>query len=240
MTSSLSDDPARRVLGLFAKQPKPGAVKTRLGAGPTHDWGARVARAFLLDTLVRLSTVAVRRVLAFTPADARDDFTALTQGRFDLTAQPDGDLGQRMSGFITAQLKAGAEAVVLVGADSPTLPIAYVEQAFEELRRADVVLGPALDGGYYLIGCGRRLPPIFDNIAWSTNRVLAETIARLSDPSWRLALLPPWYDVDTPADWALLRGHVAAMRRAGRDPAVPHIEALLCETQEPRTVRICS
>jgi hypothetical protein len=229
MTPSLTDDPARRVLGLFAKQPTPGAVKTRLGAGPTADWGARVARAFLLDALTRLSEVAARRVLVFTPADARDDFTALAQGRFDLTAQPDGDLGQRMAGFITAQLQAGAEAVVLVGADSPSLPIAYVEQAFEELRRADVVLGPALDGGYYLIGCGRRLPPIFDNIAWSTHRVLAETVARLSDPSWRLALLPPWYDVDTPDDWELLRGHVAALRRAGVDPAVPHTEALLGE-----------
>jgi uncharacterized protein len=235
MSPSLTDDSAWRVLGLFAKQPTPGAVKTRLGAGPTADWGARVARAFLLDALTRFSAVAVRRVLAFTPADARDDFLALAQGRFDLTAQPDGDLGQRMAGFITAQREAGAEAVVLVGADSPTLPIAYVEQAFEELRRADVVLGPALDGGYYLIGCGRRLPPIFDNVAWSTNRVLAETVARLADPSWRLALLPPWYDVDTPDDWALLRGHIAAMRRAGIDPAVPHIETLLHETKEPRT-----
>jgi rSAM/selenodomain-associated transferase 1 len=227
MNASPADNPPRRVLGLFAKQPKPGAVKTRLGAGPTPDWGARVARAFLLDSLARLSAVAVRRVLAFAPADALDDFTALAQGRFALTAQPDGDLGRRMAGFIAAQLEAGAEAVVLVGADSPTLPVSYVEQAFEELRRANVVLGPAFDGGYYLVGCGRRLPPIFDGAAWSTNRVLADAVARLSDPSWRLALLPPWYDVDTPDDWALLRGHVAAMRRAGIDPAVPHTEALL-------------
>jgi uncharacterized protein len=227
MTASPPDDPPRRVLGLFAKQPTPGAVKTRLGAGPAPDWGARVARAFLLDSLARLSAVAVRRVLAFAPADALDDFTALAQGRFALTAQPDGDLGRRMAGFIAAQLEAGAEAVVLVGADSPTLPIVYVEQAFEELLRADVVLGPAFDGGYYLVGCGRRLPPIFDDAAWSSNRVLADAVARLSDPSWRLALLPPWYDVDTPDDWALLRGHVAAMRRAGLDPAVPHTEGLL-------------
>jgi uncharacterized protein len=221
------DEPARPVLGLFAKLPRQGAVKTRLGAGQTPDWGARVARAFLLDALVRLSTVAVRRVLAFAPANAEQEFAALAQSRFALAPQSEGDLGRRMAGFFTAQLEAGAEAVVLVGADSPTLPIAYVEQAFAELRCADVVLGPALDGGYYLIGCGRRLPPIFDGVAWSTNRVLADTIARLPDPSWRLALLAPWYDVDTPDDWELLRGHVAAMRRAGVDPAVPHTEALL-------------
>ena len=226
---------AQRVLGLFAKAPRPGAVKTRLGAGPSPDWGACVARAFLLDTLARLSAVAGRRVLAFTPADAREDFAALAPSGCELTAQPDGDLGQRMSGFITAQLNAGAEAVVLLGADSPTLPIAYIEQAFAELRSADVVLGPALDGGYYLIGCGRRLPPIFEGVRWSTHHVLADTVARLVDPSWRLALLPPWYDVDAPDDWELLRGHVAAMRRAGLDPAIPHTEILLRELKEPRT-----
>jgi uncharacterized protein len=234
MTTFPADDSRRQVLGLFAKWPKPGAVKTRLGAGPSPDWGARVARAFLLDALARASAVAARRVLAFTPADARADFAALAPSGFELTAQPDGDLGQRMSGFLTAQLQAGAEAVVLIGTDSPTLPIAYIEQAFAELRSADVVLGPALDGGYYLVGCGRRLPPIFEGVTWSTNHVLADTVARLSDPSWRLALLPPWYDVDTPEDWELLRGHVAAMRRAGVDPAIPNTEMLLRESYEPR------
>jgi uncharacterized protein len=229
MTAALTADPPRRVLGLFAKEPRPGAVKTRLGPGPAPDWGARVARAFLLDALTRFSTVADCRVLVFAPAGAGQEFAALTQGRFELAPQGDGDLGQRMSRFIAGRLEAGAEAVVLVGADSPTLPVAWVEQAFDELRRADVVLGPALDGGYYLIGCGRRVPPVFDGVAWSTSRVLADTMARLTDPSWRLALLPPWYDVDTPDDWVLLRGHVAALRRAGVDPGAPHTEALLGE-----------
>jgi uncharacterized protein len=217
-----------RVLGLFAKRPAPGAVKTRLGRSP--EWAARVARAFLLDTVARLSAVAARRVIAFAPAEAADEFAALAAGRFALTPQADGDLGRRMCGFITAQLEAGAESVVLVGADSPTLPVEYVERAFAELRTADVVLGPAADGGYYLLGCGRRLPPIFDGVAWGASGVLAETIARLSDPAWRLALLPPWYDVDTPDNWELLRGHVAALRRAGTDPGVPHTEALLRES----------
>lgn len=222
----------RRVLGLFAKWPTAGAVKTRLG-GPTPDWGARAAHAFLLDSVARLSAVDAQRVLVFAPAKAQDAFLPLVQGRFALAAQGDGDLGRRMAGFITARLEAGADAVVLVGADSPTLPIAYVEQAFEELQRADVVLGPATDGGYYLIGCGRRLPPIFEGVEWSSNRVLADTVARLADPSWRLALLPPWYDVDTSDDWMLLRGHVAALRRAGVDPGVPHTEELLAESLVP-------
>jgi rSAM/selenodomain-associated transferase 1 len=221
--------PARRVLGVFAKWPRPGAVKTRLGGGP--DWGARVACAFLRDALARLGAVADRRVLAFAPPEAHADFAALLAGgpgeSFTLTPQTDGDLGRRLSALVGGELAAGATAVVVVGTDSPTLPVEYVEGAFARLAAADVVLGPATDGGYYLLGCGPRLPPIFDGVAWGGAVVLAETVARLPEAGWRLALLPPWYDVDTPADWAVLRGHLAAQRRAGLDPGVPHTEALL-------------
>jgi hypothetical protein len=218
-----------RVLGLFAKWPAPGAAKTRLCAGRGPEWGARVARAFLLDTVERLAGVGDRRVLAFAPPAAEADFAALVRGRFTLAPQADGDLGRRLACFAAEQIAAGAGSLVLVGADSPTLPVEYVERAFAELGLADVVLGPATDGGYYLIGCGRRVPPVFDGIAWGTSRALADTVARLAGPSWRLALLPPWYDVDTPDDWAMLCGHLAALRRAGTDPGAPHTEALASE-----------
>jgi rSAM/selenodomain-associated transferase 1 len=219
------------VLGLFAKWPAAGAVKTRLAAGDPA-WGTRVAYAFLLDTIERLTTVAARRVLAFAPRDREADFAALVAGRFALVRQEDGDLGRRLAAFVEQQLAAGARAVVLVGTDSPTLPVTYVEQAFAELERADVVLGPASDGGYYLVGCGPSRPPLFEGIAWSTGRVLADTVAALADPRWRLAVLPPWYDVDTPDDWAMLCGHLAALRRAGIDPGVPHTEALTAPSAE--------
>jgi rSAM/selenodomain-associated transferase 1 len=217
----------RPVLCIFAKAPRPGAVKTRLAAALGPDYAAAAARAFLLDTMERCATLKLRRVMAFAPADAEAEFADLARGRFALVPQGDGDLGDRMERVLKGELLDGAEAVVFTGADSPTLPPAHVEQAFAELERADVVLGPAADGGYCLLGCGRRVPPIFGGIAWGTSAVLAQTVARLADPAWRLALLPPWYDVDTPDDWALLRGHVAALRRAGVDPAVPHTEALL-------------
>jgi rSAM/selenodomain-associated transferase 1 len=218
-----------RVLGLFAKWPAPGAAKTRLCAVRGEEWGARVARAFLLDSVERLAAVGDRRVLAFAPAAAEADFAALVRGRFALAPQGDGDLGARLARFAAGQFAAGAGSLVLVGADSPTLPVEYVERAFAELGRADVVLGPATDGGYYLIGFGRRVPPVFDGIAWGTSRALADTVARLEGPAWRLALLPPWYDVDTPDDWAMLCGHLAALRRAGVDTGAPHTEALALE-----------
>jgi rSAM/selenodomain-associated transferase 1 len=214
------------VLGLFAKWPAPGTVKTRLAQATSAAWAARVAEAFLGDTLERLAALPVRRVLAYAPAGMEAEFAGLVRGAFETVPQSAGDLGQRLSAFIGQQLRAGADAVVVVGADSPTLPVALVEQAFRELDDADLVLGPTTDGGYYLVGCGRRVPPIFAGIDWSTNRVLGQTVARLTDPAWRLALLPPWSDVDTVEDWAVLCGHLAALRRAGLDPGVPRTEAL--------------
>jgi uncharacterized protein len=217
-----------RLLGLFAKWPAPGFAKTRLfAANPVS--GARVARAFLLDNLDRLTVIDARRVLAFTPPKARADFFAVGAVRFEIEPQEPGDLGQRLAAFFRRWIAAGAEAIVVLGTDSPTLPVQFVEDAFAALKTTDIVLGPATDGGYYLIGCGRQLPPVFEGIDWGTSRVLAQTIARLSEPARRVAVLPPWYDVDTAADWSMLAGHVAALRRAGIDPLVPHTEALLLE-----------
>jgi rSAM/selenodomain-associated transferase 1 len=218
------------VLGLFAKWPAAGAAKTRL-AGADPAWGARVARAFLLDSLARLSAVPGRRLLAYTPAEAAADFAALVGEQYTLVPQGEGDLGARLARFLAGCLADGARAVVVVGTDSPTLPVAFIELAFAALEKAEVVLGPACDGGYYLLGCRGRLPPIFDGLDWGTAGVLRQTIERLSDPEYRLHVLPPWYDVDTPDDWLLLRGHLAALRRAGLDPGVPHTEALIREAR---------
>src|SRR5579871_5542699 len=134
----------QKVLGLFAKWPVPGTVKTRLGDSDAA-WGARVARAFLLDALQRFATVDAQRTLAFTPAEKEADFAILAADRFALTPQIDGDLGQRLAAFFARQFNAGASAVVAIGTDSPTLPIEYVERSFAELDNADVVLGPATD-----------------------------------------------------------------------------------------------
>jgi hypothetical protein len=215
-------NPAQAVLGVFAKQPIPGQVKTRLAGETSPEWAASVAEAFLRDTLARLAGIPARHVLAYAPANAGAYFAPLAGETFSLIPQAPGDLGQRMAAFFQAQQAAGARAAVLVGTDSPTLPLEWIARAFADLHgRADIVLGPATDGGYYLIGIGRRLPPIFEGVRWSSSHVLAETMARLPG-DWRLELLPPWYDVDTLADWHMLRGHLVAMRRAGMDAALPH------------------
>jgi rSAM/selenodomain-associated transferase 1 len=218
----------RSVLGLFAKWPRPGAVKTRLAAKYGPDRAARIAHAFLCDSLARYAGLAHRCVLVFDPPEQEADFAVLARDGWALAPQGDGDLGARLQRFFEHELAAGANGVIALGTDSPTLPTDAVIQPVWTLRHADVVVVPATDGGFCLLGC-RRLPPIFDGIPWSTNRVLAETVARLHDPGWNLFVQQPWYDVDTPDDWQLLAGHVAALRRAGVDPRIPHTEALLRE-----------
>lgn len=216
-----------KILGVFAKQPILGQVKTRLAAATSPAWAQRVAQALLEDTLERVCQVQAWRTLVYAPSSAAAFFEPLAQGRCDLMPQGDGDLGQRLQQFFTHARRQGFARIIAVGADSPTLPIAWIEQAFEQLEASDVVIGPALDGGYYLIGAGTKEFSVFDGIPWSTARVLETTIERVEQASARLALLPPWYDVDTADDWALLRGHVKAMRRAGVDPGVPRIERLI-------------
>src|SRR5207237_189665 len=111
-----------RVLGVFAKWPRPGFVKTRLAVVLGPERAVRVAAAFLRDTLDRLATMerVTRRVVAFTPDDVKNDFADLVGGRFALYPQGEGDLGTRMRRFLSTEVAAGATSIVIVGADSPT------------------------------------------------------------------------------------------------------------------------
>jgi rSAM/selenodomain-associated transferase 1 len=227
LSDPLSPQSLLRVLGIFAKRPQPGHVKTRLAAQLSTDTAMEIAEAFLMDAVERFARVDAQRVLLFAPHDAASYFAKIANDRFTLMPQSTGDLGQRMLACLEHCFGAGARSVVLVGTDSPTLPLEFVAQAFAALEEADLVLGPATDGGYYLIGCRRLLPRLFDKVAWGSSRVLGETIARFNLEAGRLALLMPWYDIDTLDDWIALRGHVAAMRRANVDPGAPHTEQLL-------------
>src|SRR5947208_682214 len=133
------NQPFHRVLGVLAKQPLPGLVKTRLAAETSPRWAARVAAAFLTDSLDRLAGVDARRILVYAPREVEEFFSGLARGRFALMPQVEGDLGQRMAAFFSAavdpKLEFGNEArgdpvkAVLVGVDSPTLPLSYIEEA---------------------------------------------------------------------------------------------------------------
>ena len=218
------------LLGVFAKQPIAGEVKTRLAEATSPEWAQRVAQAFLEDTLERFRSCRAECALVYAPSTAGPYFATIARNQYDLIPQMEGDLGQRLAAFFGQARARGCSRIVAIAADSPTLPVEWVDQSFRMLETHDVVIGPAHDGGYYLIGTRAECSSLFESIPWSTARVLETTVERLHDAQATLALLPPWYDVDTADDWALLRGHVLAMRRAGLDPGVPGIERLIMET----------
>ncbi len=224
------------IFGLFAKQPIPGKVKTRLAADIGPDAAAGLYAAFLADLTDRFPTTADRRIIGYSPANdiATQYFRELSGGRYELWAQPEASLGERMSAFFREMLQANDTAeqpngtegqreshVVLVGSDSPTLPVALVESALAALDRSDCVIGPAPDGGYYLIGLRRWAAGLFDNVDWGGAQVLEQTVRNITAHSFSLHLLPPWYDVDTLADLYGLRGHLAAMQAAGETELPP-------------------
>ena len=222
---------SQRVLGLFAKAPRPGQVKTRLAAAVSTDWAAAVAEAFLHDTIHRILTVEARLTLYFSPPHERPYFEAIAPPGFMLAPQVEGDLGCRMAAFFKEQFGQGAGQVVLVGSDSPTLPMDYVKKAFKLLRQHEIVLGPAIDGGYYLIGCAREMPTIFERTPWGTSQVLHATISAIQHAGYRFTLLPRWYDVDTLDDWRMLQDEVTAKRELGLNPGIPQTERLLQESE---------
>jgi hypothetical protein len=153
-------------------------------------------RRFLLTLLRRFDRIAQRRVLAYTPSDKRAEFALLHAEGWALEEQAVGDLGMRMHNYFSAAFRSGAERVVLIGSDSPTLPQDYVTGAFQLLRSFPVVLGPSDDGGYYLVGAAGGVPPIFAGVAWSTPRVWSQTQSLLRAAGYRWGVLPAWYDVD--------------------------------------------
>src|SRR5687768_14479284 len=186
---------AATLLGMLAKHWQPGRVKTRLARTLGESHAALVHALFVLALIERFKGVGERRVIAFDPPQAQRAFHTVVKGQWELAPQPDGDLGQRMERLLADGLQT-AQRAVLIGADSPDLPVGIIEEAFAALAMHDVVLGPSADGGYYLIGAARRVPPVFQGIDWSTPEVWTQTTSRLREAGIAWHELPPWYDVD--------------------------------------------
>ncbi len=214
-------------LGMFAKYWQPHRVKTRLGREIGFELASQLYLKFLETLLVRLCSVGDERTLVITPASRLRDFQQLCDAKpWRLAAQSEGDLGVRMSDFFEHQLASVAGRVVLIGSDSPTIPIRVVEQAFADLENHDLVVGPSHDGGYYLLGMKSPLPALFSGIGWSTNRVLQQTLDRVSEAYPRLSvqLLEPWYDVDSLEDVRRLGAELQAA--TGLEPTMVELQDL--------------
>ncbi len=190
--------PTDLALIVFVKYPEPGKVKTRLAKSLGYERAAELYREFVTLTLQNCERLTQAAHFAtFTPPERKADLLAMFPGEwhwFEQHAAP--DLGVRIQHAFETVLKLGYRRVLTIGTDSPSLPLAYLEEAAEKLLEYDVVLGPAEDGGYYLIGLKAARRELFEGVAWSTEKVLAQTIALAQRLGLSVHLLPQWYDVD--------------------------------------------
>ncbi len=201
-------------LAIFAKYWQAGYVKTRL-ARSVGDRLARDVYLVLLQHLVdRFKEFGDLRTVVFSPPEAQRQFREFLPDAWHVQQQVNGDLGHRLQAFLTDQLKTRDSIMIVIGSDTPDLPTSYLDRAVDMLCQYPVVLGPSQDGGYYLIGMNRLVPNLFDGIAWSTNKVLQQTMDRLHQQCCPFGLLPTLNDVDDLAD---LRALMCKLKKNDRD-----------------------
>ena len=200
--------------GIFAKYWEPGKVKTRLAAHIGKAGASQVYRSFITTMLRRFCNAATVRIVAFTPPEHESEFRKIVDENWLVIPQTSGNLGQRMRAYFEQAFARGASQAVLVGSDSPSLPTETVTQAFCLLETKPVVLGPTTDGGYYLVGASTEVPPIFDDIDWSSSRVWQQTVDCLERNVVDFAVLPEWYDVDDLDDLRRLNNELTQLKQS--------------------------
>lgn len=213
-------NPGDTRLTVFCRIPHAGTSKTRLIPAVGAERAARLHHEMALRTLARAGAAACEE----SGVDVRVSLAGPTESAarwfgesLPFETQPGGDLGERMAATFRAGREDGVTRHVIIGTDAPDLDADLIGQAFESLRDHDLVLGPARDGGYYLIGLSVSPPPsLFQSMPWGGPEVLGLTLGRASDAGLAMQLLPPLNDVDEPADLQ----HWYRVRR--RWPPLPH------------------
>ena len=209
---------------LFTKQPEPGRAKTRLipalgeeGAAELH---ARLAR-HAADLARMIPIVPLRRVACVAPPAWCEQAPSLLGEGLEIWPQCEGNLGERLQAAFRRAFDEGASRVAVYGSDCPDLRADLIEQAFRALRTHDACFGPAEDGGYYLLGLGRPMAAVFEDVPWScaeTGRVTLERLA--AERAW-VHHLPPLHDLDRPEDLGALRARHPSLLSA----TPPHTRA---------------
>jgi rSAM/selenodomain-associated transferase 1 len=222
---------SRPALIVFCREPIAHHVKTRLIGAITPDAAAALSDAFIRDALAKAVSVRPSRIVvaASAPDGAHSKYFRRLARRFDaeLIDQGSGSLGKRMALALEPFSSTGA---LLIGTDTPSLPIELLASSLEALRRHRVVIAPSLDGGYYAVGVRGPMPTIFTATRWGTRSVFDSTIKRLKRAGIPYALGPAWYDVDRWADVLLLAAHLrllAGSRRRTDASPCPATESVL-------------
>lgn len=219
-TMSHSVPPRLCALGIMTKAPEPGKVKTRLTPPLTPEEAAEINKCFLRDLGQAIATACAQSagcgVGVYTPLGEEQAYEGILPPNFFLLAQRENDFGERLTAAVEDLLAVGFESVCLINSDSPTVTASSFADAVNALVRPGdrIVLGPSDDGGYYLIGLKRLHRRLFEEIAWSTERVLEQTLTRASEMGVAVHRLPSGFDVD---DRATL--HRLCRELLGRAPA---------------------
>lgn len=183
---------------VFIKNPEKGKVKTRLAKTLGDDQALRIYLALLEHTRRIALSLEVERYVFYSSFIEKND--AWLAADFHQQLQSSGDLGERMATAFGTAFKKN-EKFVIIGSDCASLTPAIVQAAFEQLDVHDFVIGPAIDGGYYLLGMKTFEPSVFEGIEWSTETVLSSTIQQIENLQKRYVLLEELSDIDYQEDW---------------------------------------
>jgi uncharacterized protein len=226
-------------IGIICKAPQPGRSKTRLATAIGADAASKLSACFLRDVAAAIDAVPEglgrRGCGVYAPAGAEHVMRELLPAGFGLLLQAGNDLGEVLLGASRALLEAGHDCILLVNGDSPTLPTRFLVQAIEALRQPGdrMVLGPASDGGYYLIGLKYPHRRLFAEIAWGTDTVARTTCERAAEIGLATMLLPEWYDIDDVETLRWLREELAGRSTRFRGGGLaPASRAFLMDTSE--------
>jgi rSAM/selenodomain-associated transferase 1 len=197
----MSSIPADAGLAVFLRKPEKGKVKTRLAATTGDDAALAIYKELISITLGQVTLLGIPTYLFY--EGGIPEVETQIPG-FTYLLQSPGDLGHKMADALTFVLNRHRKAVI-IGSDCPYLNASILRESFSALAETDIVIGPALDGGYYLIGCKKMHPTLFDGIQWSTSNVLDQTRARIREANLTCTDLQPLEDIDTEEDWKKFR-----------------------------------
>jgi rSAM/selenodomain-associated transferase 1 len=212
-----------RCVIVFVKYPVPGTVKTRLAKTIGNHQAAIVYKKLVEDTVRMVAKTDEELCIFFAPSKSRLKVEGWLGQKYRYLAQRGTDLGSRMRNAFIYAFQLGYSKVVIVGSDLPDLPASTLVRAFGALENNEIVLGPSVDGGYYLIGLTstRFHDELFRGISWSTDAVLSSTLAIISRCNLRSFLLPPGRDIDT---WSDLKSFYRRNRHKGKLRSIEYIK----------------
>ncbi|MDD5712177.1 MAG: TIGR04282 family arsenosugar biosynthesis glycosyltransferase [Smithellaceae bacterium] len=207
---------------VFARYPEQGKVKTRLLGDLPEEAVCRLYTCFVADLIEMLGGCRGHLRLAFTPADKTQEIKSCFPGCRSYLPQVGSDLGERMREAFQACFAEGFAKAILIGSDCPDLPADIVTMALGALEELDAVIGPAYDGGYYLIGFRRErfLPTVFSGIPWGEKEVFGLSLERIKNAGLKVCIAPFWRDIDTIEDLRALKRESAAARSCPRTAAL--------------------